>query len=271
MDVNEFRAELLQEVHLTSSINGTFPREEFLAVYSSALIEAEEITDFEQLAFEGIGTKNRRIQIDGYSFDELDNCLSIIICPFSDSPETETLTATDANIWFRRAIAFIEESRSGFLIENAEESSPGYGFSVDIKNRYAQVSKFKIYIITDMLMSSRIHDISNADIDDIPLEHHIWDIKRLQSLMASKTGKEDIVINLKNFSKNGIPCLEAGSTKDYTAFICNIPGKVLADIYNTYGGRLLEGNVRSFLTAKGKINRAIRNTILNNPSMFFCV
>ncbi|MFR0800424.1 MAG: AIPR family protein [Suilimivivens sp.] len=32
---------------------------------------------------------------------------------------------------------------------------------------------------------------------------------------------------------------------------------------------MLEGNVRSFLSAKGKINREIRNTILNNPEMFF--
>ena len=269
MDVNEFRTELRQEAHLNASLNGTFPREEFLALYTSALIEAEEIGDFEQLNFEGIGTKGRRIQIDGYYFDELDNCLVVVICPFMDSPDVKTLTATEATIWFRRAKAFIEESRSGFLIENAEESSPGYGFAVDIKNRYAHIARFKIFIITDMLMSSRIRDIADEVIDSIPLEYHIWDIERLQALQTSKTGKEDIVIQLKDFSENGIPCLEAGSTSEYTAFLCNIPGKMLADLYKTYGGRLLEGNVRSFLTIKGKINKGIRNTILNNPSMFF--
>lgn len=269
MDVSEFRTELIGEVHLNAATNGTFSREEFVTLYSAALIDAEEMVNFEPLAFEGTGARGRRIQIDGYYFDELDKCLGIVICPFADGFDVETLTDTDAKNWFRRAQAFVEESRSGFLLENAEESCPGYGLAMDIKNIYAHVSRFKIFIVTDMIMSNRIREIPNAEIDGIPLEYHIWDIERLQALQASKTGKEDIVILLKDFSKNGIPCLEAGSTSEYTAYLCNIPGKVLADLYNTYGSRLLEGNVRSFLTAKGKINKEIRNTILNKPDMFF--
>ena len=269
MDVNEFRTALLQDVRVDASMNGTPPREIFVALYSAALIEAEEIVDFEPLAFEGIGSRGRRIQIDGYCFDELDNCLGIVVCPFADGSEMETLTVTDANTWFRRAQAFVEESRSGFLLKNAEESSPGYGFAMDIKNIYAHVSRFKIFIITDMVMSNRIREIPTAELDGIPLEYHIWDIERLQALQASKTGKENIVIHLRDFSENGIPCLEAGNSSEYTAYLCNIPGKVLANLYNKYGGRLLEGNVRSFLTVKGKINKGIRNTILNDPDMFF--
>ena len=269
MDVNEFRTALLQDVRVDASMNGTPPREIFVALYSAALIEAEEIVDFEPLAFEGIGSRGRRIQIDGYCFDELDNCLGIVVCPFADGSEMETLTVTDANTWFRRAQAFVEESRSGFLLKNAEESSPGYGFAMDIKNIYAHVSRFKIFIITDMVMSNRIREIPTAELDGIPLEYHIWDIERLQALQASKTGKENIVIHLRDFSENGIPCLEAGNSSEDTAYLCNIPGKVLANLYNKYGGRLLEGNVRSFLTVKGKINKGIRNTILNDPDMFF--
>ena len=36
-----------------------------------------------------------------------------------------------------------------------------------------------------------------------------------------------------------------------------------------YGSRLLEGNVRSFLSTKRAVNKKIRATILNNPEMFF--
>lgn len=120
-----------------------------------------------------------------------------------------------------------------------------------------------------MVMSNRIREIQSTQIGGSVAEYHIWDISRLQSLQESKTGKEEIVIDLKAFSEHGIPCLEAGSNDEYTAYLCNIPGAILADLYNRYGGRLLEGNVRSFLSAKGKINREIRNTILNNPEMFF--
>ena len=47
-----------------------------------------------------------------------------------------------------------------------------------------------------------------------------------------------------------------------------IPGLALADIYEQYGARLLEQNVRSFLQFTGKINKGIRNTILKEQHMF---
>lgn len=269
MDIKEFRNGILDDVHFNASINGTSPREEFLAMYANALVDAEEFEDFEQLAYEGIGSQNKKILIDGYYYSELENCLVIIACPFTDSMDVQSLTATEAEMHFKRARAFVEESKSGFIQKYAEESSPGYGLAVDIQKRYSNVSKFKFYILTDMAMSSRIREIPSTMIGSATAEYHIWDITRLQSLYASKTGKEDIVINLKEFSERGIPCLQAGETEEYTAYLCTIPGSILAYLYNTYGGRLLEGNVRSFLSAKGKINKGIRNTILNEPSMFF--
>ena len=269
MELSEFRTGILDEVHFYASLNGTSPREEFFALYAGALVEAEEFEDFEQLAYEGVGSRNRRIQIDGYYYSELDNCLYIIICPFVDSIEVQSLTATEAENQFKRARAFIEESRSGFIQKYAEESSPGYGLALDVQKRFASVPKIKFYILTDMVMSNRIREIKSTKLGESVAEYHIWDISRLQSLQESKTGKEEIVIDLKEFSDHGIPCLEAGSNDEYTAYLCNIPGSILADLYNRYGGRLLEGNVRSFLSAKGKINKEIRNTILNRPEMFF--
>ena len=267
--LNEFRNSIMDDVHFNASMNGTSPREEFLALYADALADAEEFDDFEQLSYEGVGPQNKRILIDGYFYDELEDCLAIVACPFSDSIEAESLTATDSETHFRRARAFVEESLSGFIQKYAEESSPGYGLAIDIQKRYSNVSKYKFYLITDMVMSSRIREIPSTKLGNAVAEYHIWDIARLQALYASKTGKEDIIIDLTEFTEHGIPCLMAGSNGEYTAYLCNIPGAILAKLYNTYGGRLLEGNVRSFLTAKGKINKGIRNTILNEPEMFF--
>ncbi|HEY0298661.1 MAG TPA: AIPR family protein, partial [Arachidicoccus sp.] len=42
----------------------------------------------------------------------------------------------------------------------------------------------------------------------------------------------------------------------------------LANLYERFGARLLEQNVRSFLQFTGKINKGIRNTIKNEPQMF---
>ena len=40
-------------------------------------------------------------------------------------------------------------------------------------------------------------------------------------------------------------------------------------MYDEYGARLLEANVRSFLEFRGKINKGIRKTINTEPSLFF--
>lgn len=48
-----------------------------------------------------------------------------------------------------------------------------------------------------------------------------------------------------------------------------MPATILGDLYEKYGDRLLEQNVRCFLQARGKVNKGMRSTILNDPEMFF--
>ena len=126
--LKEFRDSILDEIHFNASMNGTPPREEFLTLYANALADAEEFEDFEQLPFEGVGPRNKRILIDGYFYDELEDSLAIVSCPFTDSVDVQSLTATDAETHFRRARAFVEESLSGFIQKNADGQG---GINVD--------------------------------------------------------------------------------------------------------------------------------------------
>ena len=48
-----------------------------------------------------------------------------------------------------------------------------------------------------------------------------------------------------------------------------IPGQQLGAIYDKWGTRLLEANVRSFLQARGKVNQGIRDTLEVQPELFF--
>lgn len=270
MNIETFRDSVRQDVHLNATQNKTLPRDEFLVQYTEDLIDAEEFTDFEQVQYESSGSRRGSIlQIDGYYYDELDQSLGIFLCDFTDTLEAQTLTMRDVKVLFKREENFVVDSLNGFIQQNAEESSPGYGLAMDIAGRYKDVRIYKFYIISDRIKSRLIKEIPVGKLGKAKAEYYIWDISRLQGLRESRTGKEDIVIDLHEFGIEGIPCLEASKADDYTAYLCNIPGKVLADLYNTYGGRLLEGNVRSFLTVRGKINKGIRNTILNDPSKFF--
>ena len=263
----EFRDRLWDEIALNVATNLTVDREEFLNYVSDQLIEAEEIDDFNYVPYEGIGRRNRRIQIDGYSYSELDECLSLFIVTPMTYGEDDTLIATEANRYFSLAAAFLENAE--YICQTAEESSPGYGLACDVVNMYANVQKYKIYLISDREKSKAISQLEGMTIREKPVECHIWDITRIYEIATSSMGREEIVIKLEEFGIKGIPCMLASETEDYKAYLCNIPGIVLATLYNRYGGRLLEGNVRSFLQVRGKVNKGIRATILNEPDKFF--
>jgi hypothetical protein len=47
-----------------------------------------------------------------------------------------------------------------------------------------------------------------------------------------------------------------------------IPGEALRFVYEKYGARLLEANVRSVLSATQKVNTGIRNTLKEKPERF---
>jgi AIPR protein len=68
-----------------------------------------------------------------------------------------------------------------------------------------------------------------------------------------------------------LPCLKITSEHfDYDAYLAAIPGAILADVYEKYGTRLLELNVRAFLGVRGRksVNAALRRTIQEEPARF---
>ena len=92
---------------------------------------------------------------------------------------------------------------------------------------------------------------------------------RLKAVSSSTLGTEELEINFTEFVDGGLPCLRASQTEDYESYLAVIPGDALVKIYDRYGSRLLEGNVRSFLNTSVKTNKGIQKTIRTEPDKFF--
>ncbi len=96
--------------------------------------------------------------------------------------------------------------------------------------------------------------------------YSVKDINRLYEISASSQSAIEI-----DFSNDilSVPCLKAPiENDDYEAYVAIVPGLVLSNLYDRYGARLLQQNVRSFLQFVGKINKGIRTTITSSPHMF---
>jgi hypothetical protein len=272
MDLNQYREEILETARLSASAELDFEKEEFLREMAEALEDIEEIIEFTACHHEVYGRKNKKIELDGYGFDNADDSLCLFYADYSYQNEIKTITQSEADKIFDKMLAFVEASEKGLYCD-WEESSPGYGFAFDLyhKLKNNSIKKIRLYIITDKIMSDRIQKINADKYGQISVDFNIWDISRFYKVYESKGGKEKITINFKEFTEFGLPCLKASqnSLEEYDAYLSVIPGRVLADIYIKYGGKLLEGNVRAFLNTTGKVNTGIRNTIVNLPEMFF--
>lgn len=271
MDIAEYKELIYEDIKVNADANIADVTSEFINYAADMLIEAEEFNDFTECYFETVGKQNKRIQIDGFQYDEVDNSLVLLICNFTNDISITTITNTDIDRLYERIKAFIDHSINGYIRKNCEESSEGYGVALQIEQGLDEISKFRLYIITDQLISKRIKSVKKDNIQGKPVELNVWDISRFRDVAVSKINKESIEISFENYGLDGLQCIKGTESEkeNYKAYLMAIPGNVLAQIYIEYGARLLEGNVRSFLSNKRKVNKQIRETIIKTPEMFF--
>lgn len=272
MNLEDFRSEWISDLRVAAEANQSDPHSEFVLDAVDRLSEAEEVENVEIGYFEGVGRKNTKMMIDGYAFDAVDKSCVLLISDFSNNDEIETLTPSDIDRLYNRMRYLVEASLDGFIVDSGfEESSSGFMFATEAKRMFdnGEIAKFRFYILTDKRLSERVKNIKKDPISGKRVDLNAWDINRFYSLFSSSQGKEEIEIDASAIVGGGIPYVSATKGEDYSAYLAVVPGQFLADIYLEYGSRLLEGNVRSFLSIRGKVNKAIRGTILQNPDLFF--
>ena len=269
MEVEEFKKDFLEGVKAASVATGEGSCACFVDNVASYLIENEVLPDFTPCYFLGdFGRKKYRV--DGYALDEFDGTMNLVIADYNGLDDDRTLTMTFANQTIARAMVLVDAALNSDLADNVDISiSASDLIDLLISNRKV-IRRYRVYLFTDAKTSSRIKTIEINDFEGVPVEAQIWDLSRLFEVCTSPE-VESIEINFKDYIGSGIPCIEAnvGADQKYRSYLGVIPGELLADIYDKYGARLLEGNVRSFLSTKVAVNKKIRETIINEPQMFF--
>ena len=273
MDIQEFRENVIQNAKMGLS-SGRFSRSEFVQSVMDALVDWGEFPDFTPCYYEGvIGSKKKKVEFDGYNYDEDFQNLTVVTCKYDGESDTSgKLTQTDIGDLAERGRRFIEGSLDGTVMRDIDESEQAYEFAETIYENRDEIQKYQIVILSDLEKSERIKSLFQNKIDSKNVEVILWDIGNLYDREIAGEGFSDIEINLKDYGNDGLPCLRAydgESSGGYDSYLCVMPGTVLADLYGKYTSRLLESNVRSFLKNTTKTNKAIRGTILREPQMFF--
>ena len=263
--VQEFFHDFRQEFLAGTEAGSQFQLAEFMESITEELTETGFVEGFDFCHYRA----QRGMRVDGYCFND-ENALYLFVADFENRDELESLTKTEVEAAFNRVTNFFEASRNRELYRELEETSPEYGLSREIADRKGQILSVNFFLLSERVLSDRLQVLPVEEIEDTPATYHIWDISRLQRQRASRGHKEALNIDFQEMFGKGIPCLRADLGLDsYQSYLIVIPGEILSTLYEKYGSRLLEQNVRSFLQARNKVNKGIRTTIISEPNNFF--
>lgn len=268
MTIEEFHLEFTTELTERSGEDESFTRSTFVEHMCSSLedegfISGHALTDYKN--------NGRGIAVDAWAYNEELSALTLIITDFRDSYILENLTKTDITKAFKRLTRFVEASLTTEFEDSLDDNAPARELAWMIRKSQGDISRIALVLVSNAQLSSRVTELPEDKAGDLPTTYDIWDIGRIHRSNTSGKSREDILIDFGSRGHGaGLPCLPAFvGESSMRSYLLVFPGIILADLYDEYGERLLEQNVRTFLQFRGNINKGMRNTIVNEPHMFF--
>lgn len=270
MDAKEYKTYFLENVKVDAAASGEGSCAVFMESMANQLIEQDVITDFIPAFYEGEGIRRKKFRVDGYCFDEFDETMNLFIANYNGIDE-KTITKTVIKHDIEQLSYFVNRAQESDLYREIEISTPCSDLVDLLRLKRKDIRRYRAFLFTDGQLSKSVTVVDDFKFDGVYTEVQVWDIERMFNVYANDTEESTVTVDFTEFTDLGIPCLEASQagTEEYKGYLCVIPGTVIADIYDKYGSKLLEGNVRSFLSSKVAVNKKIRETIRNKPDKFF--
>lgn len=276
MELNDFREEFLSRLHESAITYGNPDEIQFVADSLELLEKNEEVLTPIQYSCVMRGSQNRNIGFDAYSYSEADSSIVLIISDFVYGTEAVNLTNDDIRTHYNKMRYFIEDAYNDNIKKYCDPSDNIIDISNEFKAKIGtaentEVTSFKFYIITNKVLSTRVKSLDVPNLLERPASIKIWTLERFFDMYKSSRS-ERITVKCSDFGIEGILCIKANvsSSNLFDSYMGVVPGLLLAKLFKQYQAPLLEGNIRCFLSAKGKINKAIKSTIIGeHPENFF--
>jgi hypothetical protein len=264
MDIEEFFEELRQEVIVRADASENFTDDAFVEVISEFLQDSGAIEDFTPCSY-----IHRGVRVDGYNLNLDESLLELYVADCRKGHEPETMSKNEMEQAFKKVETFFERSCLTKFVNEMETSHPAYGLIRTIYDESDNITRVRYYLLTNAKLTSTIKELPPRTESHREWSYRVWDLERLERTLG--TGEpEEIVVDFEEMFGHPLVCLPASNgCSEVQSFLTVIPGNWLAMIYDRFGGRLLEQNVRTFLQARGKVNKGIRKTILEEPHRFF--
>ena len=268
----QFAEDFFQNIQADSAVedNADFAENVFTRFYCNDLCEAGEIAEAETCFYLGTGkgVRGSNIKVNAYAADYENDRLDLVVTHFTGSSDPVRLEKKRVDDAFKTLRAFAVAALDG-LKTKMEESGPAFELAQilsELQKKDAPIGRLRLIFLTNGRVESAIPKAEN--IGSLEISHVARDIDWLYKTHTSGHTFEAIEIDFAA-RQGAIACLPMPSGNDeYQSYLLLLSGQTLYDIYAEFGPRLLERNVRSFLQAKGGVNRGIRETLVSEPHRF---
>jgi hypothetical protein len=264
MTLEEFAERYHQEVLATAATvdGGEFLEDTFMGLIAQTLTEAAETEDPIICSYHSKGMK-----VSAYCVRDDEETLDLLICSYYNMVPPVRVTKSDIDGIFQQLANLFVKCLTGGLGKRVEVSSPVFDLAQTIVELQSKLKSIRMFLVTDGVAA--VETWPGDKVGRFDVTYSIWDMKRLFRLEASGLPQEPVEIDLLEEAGMAVPCLSVSRPRDgYEAYLAIIPGATLAGLYAKYGPRLLERNVRSYLQARGKVNKGILKTIKEEPQWF---
>jgi hypothetical protein len=264
--LQEFHEELLSSVAERARELSTTRQEAFTQMALEELSETGAIgSDFEVCYLRkklgrGMG------RVNGYAISESEARLDLFTTIFRADALTvlKQKEVDDAFVQASRVFRFAEDR--GY--EQMEPASAERLMLERLHGAHSSVATLRITLLTNAVAPPGLKKRAVPGLE-VTSVVECYDLGRHHRWKSSSKPYESITIDLRESSSGPLPCLRSKVPgAEHDVYMAIIPGELLFRLYEEYGARLMELNVRSYLQNRGKVNRGIRETIMTEPGRF---
>lgn len=210
---------------------------------------------------------NSPLRLSGYAISEDADQLDLFVSIFADQDTVTPIPDSETKLAAERCLKFLAECAKGTVTRSFDESHEAVPLATTIYESYKSLEQIRVYVLTDRQAKSK--NFKPKEIAGKTIKLEVMDIERLHRHLSEGKPRDELVVNFEEVCGQALPCVYVpGNAADYEYALTVIPGEALRFIYERFGPRLLEANVRSFLSVTGKVNKGIRDTLRDNPERF---
>ncbi|MGG0836973.1 AIPR family protein [Bacillus paralicheniformis] len=218
--------------------------------------------------------KELKSQLNGYFYHEEINTLNLYVVeyePFLEKDELPVANMTSLKEFANKAKRFYTNTEAIMQLE--DRSTEIYDVTKMIINKKSEIEEVNIYVITSKFyISNKPIDLTIPNVESVNV--HVWDMDRIFKLSEAEQGIREFNIDFESEYGESLQMMRVPNNDERGLIDCYIgviPAKFLAKLYDDWGPKLVERNVRSFLQARGGTNKGIRNTLKDKRQREFFV